>query len=121
MSTSTMSRGPTDTDGTSSWRITWAWLAVGMTPVAFMVGFVLGYALGLDPSIEDPLVGWDAAWRVVVLWLVVVALPVAGMVLGWSARRRHEPSALAAILFNALFFIGLTLMTLVGGLADALG
>ena len=121
MSTFTPPQGPTTADAHSPWRVVLAWIAVGLTPVALIVGFVLGYALGLDPSIEDPLTGWDAAWRVVILWLIVVALSVTGMVLGWSARQQGERSALAAFVINALVFVALTLITLVTGLVDAFG
>jgi hypothetical protein len=121
MSTYTMSQGPTASNSHTPWRIVLAWVAVVAIPVALTVGFVLGYALGLDPSIADPLTGWDAAWRVVILWMVVAALPVAGMLLGWSARRHAEASALAAIIVNALVFAFVTLVTLVAGLFDAFG
>lgn len=120
MSTSTLSNGST-AERQTPWRVMWAWIAVGLTPVGLFVGFILGYALGLDPSIEDPLTGWDAAWRVIILWLIVVALPIAGMILGWSARRHGEASARAALVVNALLFGLLTWMTLVGGLSDAFG
>lgn len=120
MTTSTLSNGST-AERQTPWRVMWAWIAVGLTPVGVFVGFILGYVLGLDPNIEDPLTGWDAAWRVIILWLIVVALPIGGMILGWSARRHDEGSALAAIVVNALVFGLLTLMTLGGGLADAFG
>ncbi len=121
MSTYTMSQGPTASDSHTPWRVVLAWVAVAATPVALTVGFVLGYALGLDPSIADPLTGWDAAWRVVILWMVVAALPATGMLLGWSARRHAEASALAAIIVNALVFAFVTLVSLVSGLFDAFG
>ena len=121
MNASTVSPRPTISDDHTSWRVAVAWGAVLLTPVAFAFGFVLGYALGLDPSIADPLTGWDAAWRVVILWLVVVALSVAGMAMGWRAHRHGEPLARTAIAVNALVFVVLTLMTLVGGLVDAFG
>lgn len=107
--------------GTQPWRVVLAWVAVGLTPVSLVVGFVLGYAFGLDPSIADPLTGWDAAWRIVLLWLIVVAFAVAGLLLAWSARRRGERSATAAVVVNALVFALLTFMTLGEGLLDAFG
>ena len=119
MNASTMSHGPTVAGSHTPWRVAVAWGAVLLTPIAFAVGFVLGYALGLDPSIANPLTGWDAAWRVVILWLVVVGASVVGMVMGWCAHRHAEPSARVAVAMNAIVFVVLTLMTLVGGLVDA--
>lgn len=119
MNASTISQGPPASGNRSPWRVTIAWGAVLLTPIAFAVGFVLGYALGLDPTIANPLTGWDAAWRVVILWLIVVALSVVGMLMGWSAHRHGEPFARAATAVNAVVFVVLTLLTLVGGLVDA--
>lgn len=118
MSTSVAPRSAT---GPAPWRVVFSWIAVALTPVALVVGFVLGYALGLDPTIEDPLSGWDAAWRVVILWLVVAGASIVGLALGTSARRRHEPGATAAVVVNGLVFALLTLVTLVAGLVDAFG
>ena len=105
----------------ATWRVAFAWIAVVLTPAALVIGFVMGYVIGLDPSIADPVTGWDAAWRVVILWLIVVAFSVAGVVLAWSARRNGEPSALAALVVNALVFTALTVITLVAGMVDAFG
>ena len=119
MNASAISQGPTVSGNPTPWRVAVAWGAVLLTPIAFAVGFVMGYALGLDPSIANPLTGWDAAWRVVILWLIVVALSVVGIVMGWSAHRHGEPLARTATVVNALVFVVLTLMTLVSGLVDA--
>jgi hypothetical protein len=85
-----------------------------------IVGFVLGYAFGLDPSIANPLTGWNAAWRIVLLWLIVVAFSLSGLILAWSARKRGERTATAALVVNALVFALLTFMTLGEGLIDLL-
>lgn len=103
------------------WRVTLAWVAVVLTPAELVVGFVMGYAIGLDPSIENPVTGWDAAWRVVVLWLIVAAMSIVGMLLSWSARRHHESTATAALIVNAVVMAALTAITLVPGLIDAFG
>lgn len=116
MSTSVTPRPATSA---TPWRVILSWLALLLTPVELVIGFVLGYGLGLDPSIENPLTGWDAAWRVVILWLVVVAGSVVGIALGVSARRHGERSAVGAVVVNALLFGFLTLITLGTGLWDA--
>jgi hypothetical protein len=108
MNTSTMSPPPTTADRDTPWRVALAWVAVALTPFEFAVGFVMGYALGLDPTIENPVVGWDAVWRVVILWLIVVALSLIGLALSWSARRHGETSALGALIVNGMLFAGLT-------------
>lgn len=119
MNTSTRSQVASTGSRGTPWRVTLAWVAVVLTPLELVVGFVMGYALGLDPSIENPVVGWDAVWRVVILWLIVVALSLIGMVLSWGARQRGETSAVAALVVNGLLFAGLTVITLVAGLIDA--
>jgi len=114
---------PRSTRPTSSppWRVVGAWVALALTPVELVVGFVLGYAIGLDPSVADPVTGWDAAWRVVVLWMCVVVASLAGTLLSIAARRRGEPSATAALVLNVLALAGLTFVTLVTGLLSAAG
>jgi hypothetical protein len=119
MNTTAAPSPPQTPANTQPWRTVLAWVAVGLTPVSLIVGFVLGYAFGLDPSIVDPLTGWNAAWRVVLLWLIVVAFSLSGLLLAWSARTHGERTATAALVANGVVFTLLTFMTLVAGLLDA--
>jgi uncharacterized membrane protein len=120
MSTSVAPRS-TRPPSSPPWRVVGAWVALILTPVELVLGFVLGYAIGLDPSVADPVTGWDAAWRVVVLWMCVVAASLTGTLLSIAARRRGEPSATAALVLNVLALAGLTFVTLVTGLLSAAG
>jgi hypothetical protein len=98
-----------------------SWVAVALVPFLFGLWFWFGMALIGDPNEPTAPKGWDGAWRVTLLWIVVEIVPVAGVVFGRRATRRGEPGGRAALVTNALIFVGLTLVTLVGGLSDVIG
>jgi hypothetical protein len=98
-----------------------AWLAVAMLPVQLVGGFVLGSILLGDPNAADAHTGWDGAWRVLLLWALLEVPPVLGI--RWARHAEHEGdrTARTALVVNALVFLFFVLVTLVGGLSDALG
>ena len=97
-----------------------SWLAFAATPAVLAVGFWLGYGLVGDPNEPGAPRGWEGAWRILVLWAAVEVVPVIGIVLGLRAARRREAAGRAAVVANALVFLVLTALTLVGGLVDVL-
>lgn len=91
------------------------------TPVAFSIAFVLGYALGLDPSDENG-VGptyEGAEWLRVIALFVVAALPAGiGTASGVRAVRRGNRAGRIGSVVNGLIVVGLFWVTVGTGAVD---
>jgi hypothetical protein len=98
-----------------------SWFAVVALPFLLVGGFILGSFLVGDPNTADAHHGWDGAWRVLVLWGALEVIPLLGIWFGARGVRHHEPSALVALIANAVVFVFFVGVTLIGGLSDALG
>jgi hypothetical protein len=100
-----------------------AWIAVALIPVFFVLAFAVGQALysvfGYLPEDNDAPLWVDLASAIPTLAICLVPC-VAAVLYGRRADRAGDRRALAAVVIGALAGLGLTVLTIVTTVADAL-
>jgi hypothetical protein len=121
--TTNQAERPTATPPASDGRLARAWIAVVLIPAFFVVAFALGYVLydllGYKPEDNNAPLWVDVVAAVVVLAVALAPCVGAGMY-GRRAAHDGDRRGRVPLAIGALAGLGLTVLTVVTTVADAI-